>query len=99
MSVLEAIGLGALQGATEFLPVSSSGHLTLAEMALGIDAEKAVTLDVFLPGATFCALSVYFGRTWVRRLRAQPRLVVTKRGLVGGGDIRPPQPPRPRSYS
>jgi undecaprenyl-diphosphatase len=76
MTVLEAIGLGVLQGATEFLPVSSSGHLTLAEKALGMDMEGAISLDVMLHAATLAALAVYFGRAWVRRLRAQPRLVL-----------------------
>ena len=76
MTVLEAIGLGVLQGVTEFLPVSSSGHLTLAEKALGMDMEGAISLDVMLHAATLAALTVYFGRAWVRRLRAEPRLLL-----------------------
>ena len=36
MTILEAIGLGALQGVTEFLPVSSSGHLVIGQHLLGI---------------------------------------------------------------
>jgi undecaprenyl-diphosphatase len=76
MSVLEAIGLGVLQGATEFLPVSSSGHLTLAERVLGMKMDSgAIALDVMLHAATLSALAVYFGRAWVRRLRAEPRLL------------------------
>jgi undecaprenyl-diphosphatase len=77
MTVFEAIGLGVLQGATEFLPVSSSGHLTLAERAFGMEMdETAIALDVMLHAATLAALAVYFGRAWVRRLRAEPRLVL-----------------------
>ncbi len=77
MSVLEAIGLGVLQGATEFLPVSSSGHLTLAERALGMKMDaSAIALDVMLHAATLSALAVYFGRSWARQLRARPRLVL-----------------------
>ena len=34
MTLLEALGLGVLQGATEFLPISSSGHLVLAQSAI-----------------------------------------------------------------
>jgi undecaprenyl-diphosphatase len=41
LTVLWAALLGALQGATEFLPVSSSGHLSLAQAWLGIDPESA----------------------------------------------------------
>lgn len=37
MSLIEAIGLGALQGITEFLPISSSGHLVLGQHLLGIE--------------------------------------------------------------
>jgi hypothetical protein len=37
MSVFEAIILGAVQGLTEFLPVSSSGHLVLLQRIFGID--------------------------------------------------------------
>ena len=80
MSVLEAIGLGVLQGATEFLPVSSSGHLTLAERALGMNVQKAIALDVMLHAATVAALAVYFGRAWARRLGGEARLVLV--GLV-----------------
>ncbi len=39
MSVLEAIIMGILQGLTEFLPVSSSGHLEIANYLFGIEAE------------------------------------------------------------
>ncbi len=75
MSLLEAAILGLVQGATEFLPVSSSGHLTVAEHALGIDMEGAVALDVAMHAATLLAIAVYFGRSWARRLVRKPRLV------------------------
>ncbi len=76
MSLLKAAVLGIVQGATEFLPVSSSGHLTLAEMALGIETGDNVALDVALHGATLLAIFVYFGRAWFRRIVAEPRLAV-----------------------
>ena len=70
--MIEATVLGLVQGATEFLPVSSSGHLTLAEMAMGVAAEDLVALDVALHGATLLAVLVYFGSTSKRMIAALP---------------------------
>ena len=39
MSILEAIVLGVIEGVTEFLPISSTGHLTIAEELLGFDID------------------------------------------------------------
>ncbi len=62
MSVLEAMVLGVLQGLTEFLPVSSSGHLVLGQALLGIRL-PGVTFEVTVHLATLCAvLWVYRGR-------------------------------------
>ncbi|MBT8479314.1 MAG: undecaprenyl-diphosphate phosphatase [Gemmatimonadetes bacterium] len=62
MSVLEAIALGIIQGLTEFLPVSSSGHLVLGQALLGIRL-PGVTFEVTVHLATLCAvLWVYRGR-------------------------------------
>jgi undecaprenyl-diphosphatase len=59
VSLLQAIFLGILQGLTEFLPVSSSGHLALAEHYLGI-RQPGVTFEVFLHLATALAVVLYF---------------------------------------
>ena len=59
MGMLEAIGLGVLQGLTEFLPVSSSGHLALAEHYLGVDS-PGVTFEVFVHFGTALAVLVFF---------------------------------------
>ena len=52
MNVLESVILGAVQGITEFLPVSSSGHLQLAKELLGVELEQNLTFDVALHAAT-----------------------------------------------
>ncbi|MBO7307224.1 MAG: undecaprenyl-diphosphate phosphatase [Alistipes sp.] len=52
MEILESIILGAVQGLTEFLPVSSSGHLQLAKELLGVNIEENLTFDVTLHAAT-----------------------------------------------
>ena len=52
MSFLEAIVLGIIQGLTEFLPISSSGHLELGKFLLGIDAEANFYFSVAVHGAT-----------------------------------------------
>ena len=57
MTFLEAILLGILQGLTEFLPVSSSGHLVLAQQFLGLK-EPLVFFDVMLHVGTLAAVLV-----------------------------------------
>ncbi len=52
MSIIEAIILGIVQGITEFLPVSSSGHLQIAKEALGVELADNLTFDVMLHVAT-----------------------------------------------
>lgn len=64
MTFLEAILLGILQGLTEFLPISSSGHLVLAQMFLGLK-EPLIFFDVMLHVGTLAAvLVVYRGAIW-----------------------------------
>ena len=59
MTLLEAILLGILQGLTEFLPISSSGHLVLAQTFLGLD-EPLVFFDVMLHVGTLAAVLVVY---------------------------------------
>lgn len=60
MSYLEAISLAVIQGLTEFLPVSSSGHLVVAQHWFGQFNESNLLYDVMLHFATVTAVMVYF---------------------------------------
>lgn len=57
MTMFEAVLLGIIQGITEFLPVSSSGHLVLAQHWLGI-TENALTFDVMVHAGSLLAIVV-----------------------------------------
>lgn len=59
MSIVQAIILGIIQGLTEFIPVSSSGHLVLAHHALGV-FDVGLAFDVALHFGTLIALVLYF---------------------------------------
>lgn len=59
MSILEAIILGIVQGFSEFLPISSSGHLVLLQKLFGIE-EGALTFDIALHVATLAAVMVVY---------------------------------------
>ncbi len=60
MDNISAIILGLVQGLTEFLPVSSSGHLVLAERLIGIRASTELTFEVLLHLSTVLAVVIYF---------------------------------------
>lgn len=61
MSGLEAIILGFVQGLTEFLPVSSSGHLTIGKELLGIDSSN-LKFEVIVHAATVTSTIVVFNK-------------------------------------
>lgn len=67
METLQAILLGIVQGITEFLPVSSSGHLQIAKVLLGVEIEENLTFDVTLHAATVLSTLVVL-RSEVARL-------------------------------
>jgi undecaprenyl-diphosphatase len=61
VSSLQALVLGAVQGLTEFIPISSSGHLVLVPEVLGWQ-ESGLAFDVLLHAASLVALLAYFWR-------------------------------------
>ena len=70
MSILESAFLGLLQGLAEFLPVSSSGHLLLARLFLGIqtDTPAMKMLDILLHVGTLIPVVVIFWKDWMAML-------------------------------
>ncbi len=72
MSLTQALFLGVLQGLTEFLPVSSSGHLVLAELLLNfhVDPTDMLGFNVLLHAGSLVALLLVYARTWYTLLMA-----------------------------
>lgn len=90
MSIWDAILLGILEGLTEFLPVSSTGHLTLASHLLGLDIENDPFIKSFVIiiqlGAILAVLSLYFKR-FVQDREVWKRIIVAfiPTGIIGFG--------------
>jgi undecaprenyl pyrophosphate phosphatase UppP len=59
MSILDAVLLGVLQGIAEFLPISSSGHLVLAQEVLGISS-PGVTFEIMVHAGTLGSILWYY---------------------------------------
>ena len=88
MSVLEAILLGILQGLTEFLPISSSGHLQLVTWLAGwepFDGDPSVwtAFEVALHAGTLVGVLAYFGREVLGLVAAGARQVIGRRSPEG----------------
>lgn len=69
MDIIQAIVLGIVQGATEFIPVSSSGHLVIVPWLLGWD-EPSLLFDTMLHWGTLVAIFVVFWRDFLALIRA-----------------------------
>lgn len=69
MNYLEALILGIIQGLTEFLPVSSSGHLELAKAILGVEAKESLTFTVVVHGATVLSTIVVFWKEIIQLIK------------------------------
>ncbi len=66
MNWFEALILGVIQGLTEFLPVSSSGHLELGKAVLNVEAMDDITFTIVVHGATVLSTLVVFFREIMR---------------------------------
>src|SRR3954465_9527678 len=82
--LFKAIVLGVVEGLTEFLPVSSTGHLLLVEHFFGFDDDdfgKSFAVLIQL-GAILALLSIYFRRLWGIAM-ALPRDPDARRFVIG----------------
>ncbi|PIR55566.1 undecaprenyl-diphosphatase UppP [Candidatus Peregrinibacteria bacterium CG10_big_fil_rev_8_21_14_0_10_36_19] len=79
MDLFQAFLLGALQGVTEFLPISSSGHLVLGEHFLGLNVESLKTFDVAVHVGTLLAIFVYFRVEILNLIKALGKLCCGKK--------------------
>ena len=78
MTVFQAIVLGIVQGLAEFLPVSSSAHLTLAPFFFGWK-DPGLAFDVALHFGTLVALVWYFRAEWVELTKSAIRIASTRK--------------------
>ena len=78
MTVWQAIALGIVQGATEFIPVSSSGHLVLVPWLLGWE-QPALSFIVMLHLGTITGVLLFFHRDWLTIARSTLRWMRTGR--------------------
>ncbi len=62
MTQWQGLVLGAIQGVTEFLPISSSGHLMLLQNLFGMDVSESIAFGVLLHVATLLAIPTLFWR-------------------------------------
>ncbi len=77
MPIIEAITLGLIQGLTEFIPVSSSGHLILVREIFGW-ADSGIAFDSILHLGTLLAVLIYFWKTWKNLLKALGQIISRK---------------------
>ena len=85
MSIFQAIILGVLQGIAEFLPISSSGHLAVAQKLFGL-SDVPLLFDVMLHLATLAAVILYFRKKIARLFMILFRWIVPNgKGACGSG--------------
>ncbi len=98
MSILQAIIVGIVQGITEFLPISSDGHLVLFDrlLDLPLDGRDALGFDILLHAGSLLAILLVYRMTWVGLIKGLVRrdhgswmttgllMVATIPGVVAG---------------
>ena len=82
MTVLQATILGIIQGITELLPISSSGHLNLIPLIFGWDMPES--FDIALHLATLLAITIFFFKDWLKLIKGGYEQVVKKKRTTEG---------------
>ena len=84
MTLFEGVILGLIQGLSEFLPISSSGHLAVLQHFFGIEGENVLTFAVLLHLGTLISLiAVYYKVIWelILELLAVIKDILSGKGL------------------
>lgn len=83
MTILQSIILGIIQGLTEFLPISSSGHLNVFPWLLGW-GEMPDSFDVALHLGTLLALIIFFYKDWINLFKGGYKKIIKKEDTIDG---------------
>lgn len=70
MSLFQIIILAIIQGLTEFVPISSSGHLVALRAVFGWSDKSGILLDTVLHAGSLLAILMYFWKEWVRWIKS-----------------------------
>jgi undecaprenyl-diphosphatase len=101
MKIFEALTLGTVQGLTEFIPVSSSAHLSIVPRLLGW-GDFGVANTAVIQLGTLIAVLIYFGKDIIRLIpalfRPGPLLWVSSKNELEGGDIASPDPEKQMAW-
>jgi len=88
LDLLKAAILGIVQGLTEFLPVSSTGHLILFEELLRVDEDRyGLAFDASIHLGTLLALLAFFWRSWLQLVRGGLRTIAQRSLADGDGRV------------
>jgi undecaprenyl-diphosphatase len=84
VSLLQALILGIIEGVTEFLPVSSTAHLLLAERAMHLDGEFMKSFSVIIQlGAILSVVVLYWKKFWNWEILAKLVVAFIPTGILG----------------
>lgn len=84
MSLFDAFILGVLQGITEFLPISSSGHLIILETFLKLPLDQTKGFDVALHFGTLLAIFCYFWKDFRDLIKAFLSFIIPRKKMAAG---------------
>lgn len=76
MTLLQSILMGIIQGLTEFLPVSSSGHLAIFKILFGVNTDTGILFDVLLHVGTLIAVCIVYYKDIVRLIVEFVKIVI-----------------------